>query len=317
MVVDGLSPVLRRGGSTASVIGAGGFIGGQLVRSLGWAGIPTEILTRRNSFLRRGRLCAQILRSDVIFYLATRISPALAERDPQRVAEDKDEFRALLAGLQDVDHRPVVVLPSSGGTVYDPDLAPPYTEQSRVRATSAYSAVKLFQEHELAASTGWTAPVILRLANVYGPGQRTGAGYGVIGHWMEALLANDRIRILGDVQSRRDYVHVTDVATAMLAVYRRTRKLRLATAPTVLNIGSGTPTSLSELHSTLEYTVGRPIPMSRQPARAFDRRDVWLDIGRAAKVIGWRPAVSLREGLADTWRYQQGISAVLRASRQI
>lgn len=300
---------------TVAVIGASGFIGLALVKVLAQSGALVYTFTRQQPFLRNGRLDASILRSDVIFYLASRISPAVAERDPALVAKDDVDFRAFVYGLREAHHRPVVVLASSGGTAYDPDVLPPYVETTATRAESAYGLAKLAQEAELGASVRWISPVTLRLGNVYGPGQRAGAGYGVISYWIAAILAGDPIWMLGDSGTRRDYVHVTDVVAAMLAVIRQTSSLQASGVPVVLNVASGVPTTLREVHRGLEEVIGRRIPVKHAEARGFDRRDVWLDVRRAQAVLGWQPAIQFMEGLKDTWRYEIGrLPAVAPAS---
>jgi UDP-glucose 4-epimerase len=285
-----------------SIIGSTGFIGKHLLSTMRLADVQPMTFTREKPFHHQGRLHAALCHSDVIFYLASSITPAVAAREPQQGFEDQHSFRILLDGLRGAGHRPLVVLASSGGTVYDPAFEPPYTEDSPTRAVAGYGAAKLFQEQDLIACSSWITPVILRLANVYGPGQRTVSGYGVVGHWMEALVAGETLKIMGDPRSRRDYVHVADVASAMFAVYRNADRLRHSTAPVVLNIGSGVPTSLEELLRLFERAVCCEIEVQRQAARVFDRRDVWLDICRAACIVDWRPRIALPAGLADTWQ---------------
>ncbi|OEU94837.1 NAD-dependent epimerase/dehydratase family protein [Streptomyces oceani] len=286
-----------------AVVGANGFLGGSLMRALSRAGVEARGYTSADPAVCGTRPDPALCRADVIFYLASRISPAIAEREPERATEEITAFRAFLETLRENQRRPVVTIAASGGTVYDPGCEPPFDERSPVRPSSVYGRAKLDQEDALARASGWIAPVVLRLSNVYGPGQRTTAGYGVVGHWMKALLAGERLRMLGHGGSSRDYVHVDDVANAMFGVLGRESALRAADRPTVLNIGAGFPTSLDDLLQHLEVTVGRPIPVEREPARSFDRKSVWLDIRRAADVLGWRPEVGIAEGLADTWAY--------------
>lgn len=301
----------HRSALVTSVIGGAGFIGRNLIDMLSAAGVFSYVFTRQNPFAHGGRLHQSLLRSATIFYVAGSTTPASAERDPRRVADDHRILQVLLRGLQEANHCPLVVLASSGGTVYDPDAALPYREDSPIRPVSAYGAAKLAQEEELVASADWTTPVILRFANIYGPGQSSSAGYGVIAYWLQAVLAGSPLRMIG--QSRRDYLHVSDASAAMLMVHRNADCFRSTRAPTTLNIGSGVPTSLDELHSHLERAVGHPLAMRREPARAFDRMDVWLDIESAGRAIGWKPKIGLMEGLADTLAAAYGNHAVRRS----
>ncbi|GAB3744487.1 NAD-dependent epimerase/dehydratase family protein [Amycolatopsis oliviviridis] len=286
----------------AAVIGADGSLGARLVRALWWKGVPTLGYTAEHPAMRGSIPDPDLLGVDVVFFVPDRMSPAVAERDPDRVSESIAELRVLLTVLSVSGRRPVVVLEGSGGTVYDATCEPPYAELTAVNPTTAYGRAKLEQEEALAAAVDGIAPVVLRVANFYGPGQRTSAGYGVVGHWMEAALAGEPLRILGHGGSRRDYIHIADVTSAMLAVLRRAPAFRADKRPVVLNIGSGESTSLNELHRQFEAVVGRTLVSERDKARSFDRQDSWLDVRRAAEVLGWRPRITLADGLADTWR---------------
>ncbi|MFE1936304.1 NAD-dependent epimerase/dehydratase family protein [Streptomyces sp. NPDC059474] len=280
-----------------SVIGGSGFIGANLRKNLESAGVRVHSFTRRRPFAQGGRLHRPVLRSSTIFYVAGSLTPARAEQAPRLVAQDYWNLQLLLWGLRGTAHRPLVVLASSGGTVYDPAAAPPYHEDAPTRAASAYGAAKLEQEHALATAE-WTTPVVLRLANVYGPGQRARPGYGVIPHWVRAVREQETLTMIG--QSRRDYVHVNDACAAMLAVHRHADRLRAVPGVTTLNIGSGEPTSLEELHRHLEHAAGHRLAVRREPARSFDRTDVWLDVRSAGAVLGWTSKTGLVEGLMDT-----------------
>lgn len=289
-----------------SVIGANGYIGRVVLAALSANGSHPNAFTRSTPFQDGGRIHPALLESSVIFYLASSITPAIAHQDPQRVAADRLMLQGLLSALHKTSHQPLVVIASSGGSVYDPRAAPPYQEESRTVPASAYGAAKLAQEQDLIASASPISPVILRLANVYGPGQPVSGGYGVIGHWIEAIRAGVPIRMIGSPRSRRDYVHVTDVARAMLLIRRNPNALRSSPASTILNVGSGVPTSLAELHRHLEFAVGRRIDVRYEAPRAFDRQDTWLDIQLSLSTIGWKPEITLPEGLADTWRQALG-----------
>jgi UDP-glucose 4-epimerase len=210
----------------------------------------------------------------------------------------------MLAACGRDGRRPAVVLLSSGGTVYSPAGRPPFRETSEVGPAGVYGRAKLAQEHAVLRAAEQVRPVILRLANVYGPGQSTHGAQGVVAHWLAAVAAGRPLRLIGEPSSRRDYVHVDDVAAAMVRVLRsQADPLRRAELDgAVLNIGSGQPTSLTELSAVVRAAVDRPIEIVRAPGRGFDRTDVWLDVRRAASVLGWTPGIGLADGVARTWR---------------
>jgi UDP-glucose 4-epimerase len=239
----------------------------------------------------------------VVFYLATTINPAIAKRSADLVAADHERFSHVLDLMERLDQPPVVVLTSSGGAVYDTRLPPPYSEHSLTRPRSAYGAAKLALELELNGRGAAIPGAVLRLANVYGPGQRTGTGLGVVAHWLAAAAAGDPLTLFGDAQARRDYVYVDDVVVALTGVYDHICGDPAARAhglPT-LNIGSGTPTSLAQLLGHVERITGRRLDVHRAGGRDFDPQDNWLDTTTAARLIGWSARTQLAEGLARTW----------------
>lgn len=287
---------------SAAVIGAGGFIGSRLSTALEGEGIPTARFRRSSPLAPGGRLADGLRRAGVIFFLASSITPALAEKYPDRAASDHSTLMNLLRLLRHTDHRPVFVLASSGGTVYDPAASMPYAETSPIWPDSPYGRAKLLLEQELLAHPDLVRPVILRLASVYGPGQRTRGAHGVITHWLEAMRADRPLRLFGDPRACRDYVYVDDVVEALLLAGRLGHTLvRGPTGPMTLNIGSGVRTSLLDLLAEIASVVDRRFTVEFDDARTFDRRDVWLDVTSAARTLNWSPRTSLHQGLSETW----------------
>lgn len=286
----------------AAVIGAGGFVGARLVRTLENAGVPVARFTRSVPFLRDGELAAPARTAPVLFYFATSVTPGSAERFPEMVDADQELFGRLLGALRRSGARPAVVLASSG-TVYDPRLTPPYDEAAPTWAPGAYGAGKLRMERALLDHADAVRPLVVRLASMYGPGARTAPGFGVIPHWLMATAAGRPFELIGDPEVRRDFVYVDDVVDAMLRAYAAlsTPADGDGQPPQILNIGSGIPTSLSELLREVAAVTGREPAVRRLDGRGFDRRALWLDVRQAADTLGWRPRTTLAAGLTRTW----------------
>lgn len=223
--------------------------------------------------------------ADVVYYLASAANPATAESRPELLADEQASFDAFLDVLARAPRRPYVVFPGSGGTAYDTDVPPPYTESSPVKPRGRYGTARLAMERALLAAGPAT---VLRISNVYGPGQRTGSGQGVVAHWVEAASQGRPITLFGDPHVVRDFVHVEDVARAALLV--------TPGSPPVVNVGSGVATSLGELADLVDEVFGG-VEIVREPDRGFDVPHNWLDVTLAREALGWSPNVSLREGL--------------------
>jgi UDP-glucose 4-epimerase len=279
-----------------AVVGAGGFLGTALTSAARRAGLPLVGYTRAHPCLAPdGTPAPGLATARTVFWLASVINPALAEASPELVRADRDAFAALLAALHRLARPPRVVLLSSGGTVYDPAVPPPYAETAPTRPRTAYGRAKLALEAALAAA-GLPDTVVLRVSNVYGPGQPAVSGQGVVGYWLRAAAQGEPLTVYGDPDSTRDYVYVGDVAEAMLAAHRA------AAPPPVVNVGSGEPTSLRQLAGAVRDAVGDPgLRVEHQPARGFDRTHTWLDVGLAARTLGWRAETPLAAGIAAAW----------------
>ena len=280
-----------------AVVGAAGFLGRALVEALRGSATGVSAYTRSVPFLGPDGAAAPGLTSArTVFWLATQINPQIAEQQPSKVAEDRAAFDAFLHAVRGLPAPPTVVLLSSGGTVYDPDTAPPYAETAPTRPLSAYGGAKLALE-ALLAGAGLPRVVTLRVSNAYGPGQPVASGQGVIAHWLRAGRRGEDVRLFGDPETTRDYVYVDDIAAAMVAVDACQGPL-----PPVLNVGSGRPTTLRELAETVLTVVDDPaLRLVVEPRRSFDVPRTWLDVSLAGDVLGWRPVTSLPDGIAAAW----------------
>ncbi|GAB7042953.1 MULTISPECIES: NAD-dependent epimerase/dehydratase family protein [Catenuloplanes] len=287
----------------AAVIGATGFIGSRLVAELTSSGHPVARFNQAHPPVVGGRAAPGLCDAEIVLFLAARLSPALAERHPEQIAAERKLLIDVLEVLRRSGRSPVFVLASSGGTVYSPDVWPPYAESALTRPTSAYGRAKLRLERELLDHAAHVRPVILRLSNVYGPGQRPAHGYGVLSHWLDAAARRQPIRVFGDPDVVRDYVHVDDVAGILTTLHRRTADTGLDGIPAVLNVGSGAPTSLNDLLGIVSTVVDRRIEVVREGGRQFDRRGNWLDSSLAHATLGWKAQIGLTDGVRECWRH--------------
>ncbi len=181
---------------------------------------------------------------------------------------------------------------STGGAIYGetPECA---TEESPLEAPAPYGQLKAEAEG-IAQATGMRS-VTLRLANVYGPRQRTDLEGGVIAIFLGRWRAGQPLTIYGDGTAERDYLHVADVADAVLAALD-------AAVTGVYNIGTGVATSVNELVDLFTQILGPPAGVDRVAPRPAEIQRSCLDVSKAARDGLWRPRIALREGLERTIR---------------
>jgi UDP-glucose 4-epimerase len=174
-----------------------------------------------------------------------------------------------------------------------------------------YGAIKLYGEGMLRSVYVMYGLnyVALRYFNVYGPRMDAFGVYTeVMIRWMERLSKGQPCLILGDGTQTMDFVYVDDVARANMAATSST------ITDDVINVASGTETSLNELAETLSRVMGVTLPPEYGPARkvnAVTRR--LADVRKAQRLLNFKTEVSLEEGLRRLvawWSREVGPSSV-------
>jgi dTDP-L-rhamnose 4-epimerase len=189
------------------------------------------------------------------------------------------------------------------GTTLVPE---PTAETKRLRPTSVYAISKRDQEEmALAVGAAYGLPVVaLRFFNVYGPRQALSNPYtGVVAIFASRLLNQRPPLIFEDGRQTRDFIDVRDITRGCL--------LALTTSGAdgeAINLGTGRPTSVSEVADTLARGLGTTIqPEVKGEYRAGDIRHCFADPRRAEKLLGFRAEIVFEEGMQDLlgWLAQQ------------
>lgn len=180
---------------------------------------------------------------------------------------------------------------STGGALYGetPSCA---TEEAPIDPPSPYGRFK-WEAERLASTTPGLRTVTLRCANIYGPRQRTDLEGGVIAIFVGCWTRGDQLTVYGDGSAERDYLYVGDAVTAILAALDRP-------VTGSYNIGTGVPTSVSQLVEQLTELLGPPKGVIRAAEREGEILRSCLDSSKAARDGLWRAAIPLAEGLRRT-----------------
>ena len=171
--------------------------------------------------------------------------------------------------------------------------------------TSVYGATKLAQEHILSAWTGAhdSKLTILRLQNVYGPGQSLINSYtGIVTLFSQVARRGESIPIYEDGRITRDFVFIDDIAEAFRAV---------VTAPPAAplsryDVGSGVGTTILQLAEDIARYHGAPAPHVTGAYRDGDVRHAECSIATTLTDLDWAPAWNVERGVASL---QQWIEA--------
>jgi UDP-glucose 4-epimerase len=293
------------------VTGGAGFIGSHLVERLVAAGERTslvdtlsrgrrdwihedaefhEVDVRDGPALRRA--VAQTAPEIVVHLAALHFIPAV-DGAPE-LAWDVN-FKGTQTLLEALEHRPPgLFLFASTAAVY-PDRRGPIDEACPPDPPDLYGRTKLAGEQlveDFATRTG-TRGISVRIFNVIG---RRETNPHVVPEIVEQLRSGSRSVRLGNLESRRDYTDVVDVAAALQKLTSSP-----ATAPSPVNLGSGRSVSVAELVHAGEQILDRTIEIEIEPRRLrkTDRAELVADSSLLRRTTGWEPTRSLPETLHE------------------
>ena len=183
---------------------------------------------------------------------------------------------------------------ASSSSVYGDAPSYPTSEASITRPVSPYGVTKLASEHLCLAyarpEVSAVSVVTLRYFTVYGPRQRPDMAFR---RFLSAAYTEKPIVVYGDGEQTRDFTHVDDAVRANLLA------MRAPVQAEAINIGGGRRVALNEVLELVGRSTGRRLRIERGPAQPGDARHTGADGTRAEALLGYRPTVSLEDGLAS------------------
>lgn len=302
-----------RGDRPAVLVLGAGFLGAAIARDLVAGGCRTTVLTRtepsdeRRASLRGAEVevgdasdhvVLQRLLDGVteIVYAIGSASPAESSLDP--AGDIGRVVPPLIRLLELMRSRPGVRLTylSSGGAVYGNTHILPIPEHTPLRPVSSYGIIKATCEQyvEMYCDVHGTTARIVRIGNVYGPGQLAGREQGVVARLLAAAMSGAPVPIFDLDGPVRDYVYVDDVASAVA---------RLVTSiddVAVVNLATSVGHNLREVVDCVRAVTGRPLRTHLLERRGFDVRANVLDTTVLRELIAYDP-IDLATGIARTW----------------
>jgi UDP-glucose 4-epimerase len=295
------------------ITGGAGFIGSNIADTFVAAGWDVAVIDdlstgKREQVPARARFYPCDIRSaaaaeaiqherpDVLCHHAAQMDVRRSMAEPRFDADvNVSGLLNLLEGAVKAGSVKQVLFASSGGATYGDTPVIPTPESHPQRPLSVYGASKAASELYLGVYQAcYGIPfAALRYANVYGPRQDPHGEAGVVAIFCGRLLDGKTCTIYGDGGQTRDYVFVGDVARANLLAAEQ----GFAGA---LNIGTGVETDVNALYAKLARAAGSSAAPLHAEARLGEQRRSCIDTAAAGAALGWRPAVSIDEGLGRT-----------------
>ncbi|MFC5468831.1 NAD-dependent epimerase/dehydratase family protein [Cohnella suwonensis] len=292
----------------AIVTGGAGFIGSHLVERLLKDGYVVHVIDDMSSgsinYVHsdatlhildiRSKNCRHLIvreKPDVVFHLA-------AQADVQRsIQEPGFDADVNICGTLNVleacrDGSVSKFVFASTCAVYGGIEKELLTEEDPTSPISYYGISKLTAESYIRSFHRlYGLPyTILRFANVYGPRQTPKGEGGVVSVFAGQILNGSPLRIHGDGEQTRDFVHVSDVVRANAAAVMQGHQ-------ETIHVSTGTRTAVNELVRILSHLKGVPIPVMHTSSKDGDIRNSCLDNKKAFRLLRWKPQIDLYGGL--------------------
>jgi Nucleoside-diphosphate-sugar epimerases len=231
---------------------------------------------------------------DTVIHL---ISTVVPEPGTERAADDLRQNLLptirLLDAMAQCGTRKIIFI-SSGGTVYGEQGEEALDEAHPTLPICSYGICKLTIEkylHLYHVNHGLDYRAV-RLSNVYGARAKAGQTQGLIPIIIDDILCAKPISIWGSGEKIRDYIHISDVVDAVLRIdgYRGGER--------IFNVGSGIGQTVHDVVNTIaEILDCRDFDVHYTRGRLCDVESNVLDIGLMERCTGWRPRISLEEGV--------------------
>lgn len=296
------------------VVGADGFIGGAVTRAALSAGaVVTAVCVKSPWRLEavEGDPMLELVPVPEGRWWADRfirgIEGSLGEADaiallayqppPSRSVAPEHEHEVNVAGAirwgEAASRARTRVVFTSSADVYGPWRDEPVDERAEPAAVSPYAVAKLEAERRLGDLLGPNGLTVLRLATVFGPGEHK---LRAIPAFIRALLDGEEPVLHREGTDVRDYVHVEDVAAAIVNACLR------PTEVPAINVGSGVGRSTRDVLDAVAHVMGTRAAADSEPSLR-PRSRLILDCGLARRELGFRPRGAFEAALAEEVRW--------------
>ncbi len=292
------------------VTGAAGFLGSALANRLAREGhqvrgyddlsagdpslLSEDVLFTRGDVTDRPKLWTLLQEVDCVYHLAAKVSVPESILYPREYnIINVGGTVSVMEAMRDVGVRRVILI--SSGAIYGDQAQQPLVEDAPPNPKSPYAVSKLAAEHyvhTIGALWG-IETVALRVFNAYGPGQPLAAAHpAVVPHFLRQVAHGGSVVIHGKGEQTRDFVYLDDVVEAMI-----TASSALTINRSVINIGSGTETSIQTLGQSVLEAVGLKSEWIYKEDQDAGPARMCADIRLAKEKLGYKPRFSLQEGL--------------------
>lgn len=300
------------------ILGAGGFIGTNLVKRLAEIEIVKNIklvdfdsryfetikqlnlenvkyvsMTFDQIICHFDDLCKN---QNLVFHLISTTIPSTTNQHISEEINNNTIFTTKLCESLAKNSVQKLIYISSGGTVYGDKGDCALDENTNLDPINAYGLQKLISEEVISLYNHLYRfdYNIVRLSNPYGPYQRPNGKLGALTTFTYKAMNNETIHVYGDGSVVRDYIYIEDVITAIMNISFNNTKYH------VYNIGSGVGVSLNKLIKIIEKSINKNVSISYEHERDVDLPINYLNVNRYESEFGKCSVTNIDKGVELT-----------------
>lgn len=229
---------------------------------------------------------------DIVYHLISTTVPMNADKNTE--FDVKSNLIGTLRLLEALSEHKIkkFIFVSSGGTVYGNPKYIPIDEEHPLNPIGSYGIVKVAIEQyvQLYAKKMNIPFLIVRPSNPFGPYQSYEGIQGVISTFLYKVLRGEALTVWGDGSTIRDYIYITDVAEFFVMA-------GLSKVEGIFNLGHGIGYSVNDIITNIVQITGLKANVKYIDADSFNVNEVVLDISKVSNTFGWKPKISLEEGM--------------------
>lgn len=289
------------------IVGGTGFIGRYLISELlehshiirvvdlvqpEW--LPNSVDFIQASFTEKSDKLARAFEGiDVVYHLASTTLPKSSNENIQFDIESNLIGSVNLLQYSVDNKVDKFIFASSGGTVYGNSTSLNISESDPTNPISSYGIVKLAVEKylNLFSRQYGISTYSLRISNPYGALQDLKKTQGVIPIFIRKIKNEEPIEIWGDGSISRDFIYIEDLVIAMH------KCISIESNHVVMNLSSGSTTSINELIKLIEKILGKRAQLIYKESRDLDVDHTCLDNSKAKSILNWENRIKLEDGL--------------------
>lgn len=301
------------------ILGADGFIGSNLIRSLlkekiyyirafdlfkngrssNLEDIKNKIEIFSGDFFNRENLKKALIGVSYVFHLVSYVKPSFSLEN-LNTDIDKD-IQGTIILLEECVNSNIkkIVFASSGGAIYGDSNKIICREEDNTNPISPYAISKLMIEkyiYYFKLNKGLDY-LILRYSNLYGPWQNPQRDQGIINIFLNLIKKNKPIKVFGNGENIRDYLYITDAINITKYIFRKKTKYN------IYNIGSGKGKSINKIIKVIEKITLKKVEINFMSERMIDIKRNILDTKRLSKEFDLIKKTSLEDGIRETWEW--------------